>query len=327
MDATNKAVPDEFAGLRKLAEAATPGPWSVNTACGMTNGKLTTDEVYVYSPEKRNVAIASDVADPDTGEMSEPNAQFIAAANPATILRLLDALENECKWRDEAIIDLSGKLVESEESHSELVGKFNRAIGVSTFMGEPATHPQPVAVSAPSDERAAFEAWASSNGFQIKLRDDGPDTYFAYETEQRWFVWQAARAAAPVSGPSEVERLTMELQNQREITQHWKMKAISAAPVSGQGASIRDDTELMAYLANFRNCDEKSRAYKFLDAAIERIDSRAKVLESAAQACENERVEDTGSEGDIGYNMAIKHCAATIRALASTTPQKADNEK
>ena len=46
----------------------------------------------------------------------------------------------------------------------------------------------------------------------------------------------AARAAAPVSGPTEVERLTMELQNQREFTQHWKAQAgYRAAPVSGQG--------------------------------------------------------------------------------------------
>jgi hypothetical protein len=39
-------------------------------------------------------------------------------------------------------------------------------------------------------------------------------------------------------------------------------------------------------------------------------------LERAAVACENERVEDnTGHKGDRGYNLAIKHSAAAIRAL------------
>lgn len=47
-------------------------------------------------------------------------------------------------------------------------------------------------------ERAAFESWALGNDFKIALREDGasPDKYFSYETEQRWIVWQAARATS-----------------------------------------------------------------------------------------------------------------------------------
>jgi hypothetical protein len=43
---------------------------------------------------------------------------------------------------------------------------------------------------------------------------------------------------------------------------------------------------------------------------------RAKALEEAAQACAAERVENTGLDSDIAYNMATAHCAKAIRALA-----------
>jgi len=46
---------------------------------------------------------------------------------------------------------------------------------------------------------------------------------------------------------------------------------------------------------------------------------RKQALEEAAQACENERVEDTGTDGDTGYNNAITHCAAAIRALRTAS--------
>jgi hypothetical protein len=42
--------------------------------------------------------------------------------------------------------------------------------------------------------RKEFETWAVTHNFSIKLADEtSPYTYFAYETEQRWDVWQAAR--------------------------------------------------------------------------------------------------------------------------------------
>jgi hypothetical protein len=72
--------------LEAAAKEATPGPWRVNTAG--TNGKI--DEVYVYAPgDHDDVAIAADIADPATGQMSEANAAFIAACDPTTILRLV----------------------------------------------------------------------------------------------------------------------------------------------------------------------------------------------------------------------------------------------
>jgi len=46
---------------------------------------------------------------------------------------------------------------------------------------------------------AQFAQWAEQNGFSTRLRTDAdsPDTFFAYETEQRWLVWQAAQLATP----------------------------------------------------------------------------------------------------------------------------------
>jgi len=46
---------------------------------------------------------------------------------------------------------------------------------------------------------------------------------------------------------------------------------------------------------------------------------RDAALEAAAKACEGEQVEGTGHDGDIGYNLAIEHCAAAIRALRGRT--------
>ena len=74
--------------LRRLAQAATPGPW-------YATGKLTRyvearidggliQEVAACGPTK---------ADGGYGPQQEANASLIAAANPATISELLDRLE------------------------------------------------------------------------------------------------------------------------------------------------------------------------------------------------------------------------------------------
>jgi hypothetical protein len=50
--------------------------------------------------------------------------------------------------------------------------------------------------------KQSFVKWANDNGFSTRLREDeaSPDTFFSYETEQRWIVWksayQAGRSAA-----------------------------------------------------------------------------------------------------------------------------------
>lgn len=80
--------------LERLARAATPGPWAINTAGIAKRGepfKIT--EIYVYAPETQDdTAICADVIDPVTQEPSEANAAYIAAANPAVILSLIAEL-------------------------------------------------------------------------------------------------------------------------------------------------------------------------------------------------------------------------------------------
>jgi hypothetical protein len=84
--------------LERLARAATPGPWAINTAGIAKRGepfKIT--EIYVYAPETQDdTAICADVIDPVTQEPSEANAAYIAAANPAAILSLIAELE-QCR--------------------------------------------------------------------------------------------------------------------------------------------------------------------------------------------------------------------------------------
>ena len=81
--------------LRRLAQAATPGPWYVT-------GKLTRyvearidggliQEVAACGPTK---------ADGGYGPQQEANARLIAAANPAAISELLDRLKAAEKERD-----------------------------------------------------------------------------------------------------------------------------------------------------------------------------------------------------------------------------------
>lgn len=68
--------------LKRLAESATPGPWVVG-ACYADNGQVTAYGIYYQ--EGRGVF--SEVG------ISEPDADYIAAANPAAILELIRQME------------------------------------------------------------------------------------------------------------------------------------------------------------------------------------------------------------------------------------------
>ena len=80
--------------LRRLAQAATPGGWYVARGNYVYGVKEVTDGEEVWHPV---------IACTDDDEVSinfEGNANFIAAANPATISELLDRLEAAEKERD-----------------------------------------------------------------------------------------------------------------------------------------------------------------------------------------------------------------------------------
>ncbi|WP_275146877.1 ead/Ea22-like family protein [Citrobacter freundii] len=77
--------------LREAAEKATQGPW-VET-CG---------EVTTADYEVEGVTFLDHICNCEIIGTESPNAEFIAAANPATVLALLDELEA----KDKQIADL-----------------------------------------------------------------------------------------------------------------------------------------------------------------------------------------------------------------------------
>ena len=85
--------------LRRLAQAATPGPWYVTGNLtryveALIDGGLI-QEVAACGPTK---------ADGGYGPQQEANARLIAAANPAAISELLDRLEEVEKERGSAMM-------------------------------------------------------------------------------------------------------------------------------------------------------------------------------------------------------------------------------
>ncbi len=71
--------------LRALAEAATDGPWEIQDRRDNTQGKRT----QWYEVGNWPVMVAHIQA----GDLDEENAAFIAAANPQTVIGLLDRIE------------------------------------------------------------------------------------------------------------------------------------------------------------------------------------------------------------------------------------------
>lgn len=78
--------------LRELAEAATPGPWIVSDPTET-----------MHAVRTASGRIVADVGYSGTIERDQINADYIAAANPAKVIELLDALEalgrEVAEWR------------------------------------------------------------------------------------------------------------------------------------------------------------------------------------------------------------------------------------
>ena len=79
--------------LRKLAEAATPGPWWADT--GATIGDDSDEATHVWYRASRNdlYLTIGKVLDNDLDQTTFEDAEFIAAANPTAVLGLLDQLD------------------------------------------------------------------------------------------------------------------------------------------------------------------------------------------------------------------------------------------
>ncbi|WP_312784639.1 hypothetical protein [Brevundimonas sp.] len=101
-----EAGADEWSALERLAEAATPGPWSYRDMTPNTYGPA-----FVDSAEVQSLAICGEaVGFSEThgfclqvdSEVRMANAAFIAAANPETIKRLIDAARQASRRGGEA---------------------------------------------------------------------------------------------------------------------------------------------------------------------------------------------------------------------------------
>ncbi len=82
----------DLAELRRLAEAATPGPWHAATGAALQTdaGDDVTHVWYCRWRDERFLSI-SKVLDNELDQTTPEDAAFIAAANPAVMLALLDA--------------------------------------------------------------------------------------------------------------------------------------------------------------------------------------------------------------------------------------------
>lgn len=80
----------DHAELRRLAKAATPGPWTLY----VPEDYQGPDELPGYGVEcAEGRAIVWGALEPETGCQFDRDAEFIAAANPNTILALLDEID------------------------------------------------------------------------------------------------------------------------------------------------------------------------------------------------------------------------------------------
>ncbi|HBP6808465.1 TPA: ead/Ea22-like family protein [Pseudomonas aeruginosa] len=80
----------DHAELRRLAKAATPGPWTLY----VPEDYQGPDELPGYGVEcAEGRAIVWGALEPETGCQFDRDAEFIAAANPQAILALLDEID------------------------------------------------------------------------------------------------------------------------------------------------------------------------------------------------------------------------------------------
>lgn len=231
---------------------------------------------------------------------------------------------------------------------------------------------QPIAVSAPTDERALFEVSMADIFPNVTLnRFPQSDNYNIDWVQRRWEGWQAARAAAPVSGPTGavLDKLCARIKEMQGAAYTFgeyseeavcaaldgvldEIEVISAAPVSGQGASLPLPAELIHDLrdaiAAARDRAEFARSHsrvKRWDDVLARlndevaIDSRprsedSRALRDSLTAVDAQLVAIlNGADGSVYSKLkAARDDLVRIwlplgnRALASTTPQKADDE-
>ncbi|WP_377647326.1 ead/Ea22-like family protein [Pseudomonas aeruginosa] len=111
----------DHAELRRVAEAATPGPWSCNRHRAIVGGP--TFE-FTNGAAQQQIAMACWQSWMHEEELRN-NAEFIAAANPKTILALLDEIDR-LKAENEALRGALKPFAEFERVRSAMGGNAPR---------------------------------------------------------------------------------------------------------------------------------------------------------------------------------------------------------
>ncbi|HFQ3218443.1 TPA: ead/Ea22-like family protein [Escherichia coli] len=182
----------DYQALREKAEKATCGEWALEYGDGRFDG----DDALIHREAAGYIPICRiEGAHPESGfdedfQMEQQaNAEFIAAANPATVLVLLDERERNqqyIKRRDQENEDIAltvGKL------RVELEAAEKRIAELGSLM-EPKL-PQPAVVD--NDKfRADFERWMVEDE---KCIVGSSDPYPAGIESRNWRAWNACRAA------------------------------------------------------------------------------------------------------------------------------------
>jgi len=101
----DRLTPERLEGLRRIAEAATPGPWAVNPF------KATVDEM----PSMLPICGLLWPTEERTEEQTFANAKYIAEFNPTTALALLDEIER--LRRDREVMAEVLKAVHERDRH------------------------------------------------------------------------------------------------------------------------------------------------------------------------------------------------------------------
>lgn len=120
--------------LKAAAQAATPGPWTVGYGDGLTGSRVgavvpldsgDTPHIPIAAGDEAVSWVTSFEPDDDERAQMQRDADFIAAANPAAVLELIERLEDQAK--DIAHYDEQLERAEAEAEHyRKLAGQLRR---------------------------------------------------------------------------------------------------------------------------------------------------------------------------------------------------------
>lgn len=327
---------DECGITRELAMAAQPIAPAADPAYEVFfNGawKPATEQAYYSMSEKnRRIAPAADVSAPTGDENYDAlRAAIIAELSTHRMVHLYE-MEDDGPGAKYPLIDqlsLEGGTIGSGKDEIEAI-----ADAVLDALAARAAAP----VSGPTDNDNDKALGYLDDILEAKevmrlagiAQNDFPSMFKEFA---------ALKSAAPVRGPTNTVQGLYSDADRTTLAFMGIGTSDSAAPVSGQGASIGDDAEfnalLVAYRKSFEGLPDKQRMlstkaaiYAYIDSLPRSEDSRAKVLKSIAAMLEMyaenydvmARIGSTGTVhcGTVATDIRNNMIAFVLDALAST---------